>query len=159
MRATTRIVERSTCNRDGVPWLQHAALGGTRVQLASGPDVTYQVAAQPSSPRDARLLALDADEHLIAVDVHSGPTNLPRLRASAAVSSLVLASDVSAGRFRLYANDATDHDGDGLGRRLERAISRVDAVAAAQRSRRSTNASVRATVIATESMTPLKCSG
>jgi hypothetical protein len=47
--------------RDGVPWLQHAALGGTRVQMASGPDVTYQVAAQPSSPHGARLLALELD--------------------------------------------------------------------------------------------------
>lgn len=113
--------------RDGVLWLPRAKLGGARVRMASGSNIVHQVAALPGSPRAATLLALDADQRVIAIDERSGPTGLPRLPGDEHIDSLALAPEgAEPGMFRLYANDSTDRDQDGLGRRLERALSTCD---------------------------------
>jgi hypothetical protein len=113
--------------RDGRLIARRAWAGGTLLVLASGPGLEYRVASTPDGPRAASLWALDADSRLVAMDEHSGPTGLPRLRSSSAVASVLLAVDAErSGRFDVYANDPDDRDGDGLGEKLERALGTCD---------------------------------
>jgi hypothetical protein len=110
--------------RDGKLLLSAAALGGALLQLAVGDDITYLVAATPGAPKQASLWGLDADGGIVAHADTGGPTGLPQLAGSATVASLLLASQ--PGRFHVYANDRDDRDGDGVGRRLERALGLCD---------------------------------
>jgi hypothetical protein len=113
--------------RDGQPWLRRAKVGGAHLRMAVGAQIVHQVAALPGSPRAATLLGLDAEDHVVALDDSSGPTGLPRLSGDQRIASLVLAAEgADRGSFRVYANDPIDRDGDGLGRRLERALSTCD---------------------------------
>jgi hypothetical protein len=114
--------------RDGQLLAAHAAVGGTPVRLSAAPQIVYRVASTPAGPRSALLLALARDGALLALDERSAATGLPSLPSSARVASLMLAPlGAAAGRFSVYANDADDRDGDGLGRRLERALGTCDA--------------------------------
>ena len=113
--------------RDGRLWLPAVAVGGTLLRMRSGPDIVHQVAAAPGGPRAALLVALDRRGHVIGLDETSGPTGLPKLPGRAGIDSLLLASrEARRGPLHVYSNDALDRDGDGLGRRLERAIETCD---------------------------------
>lgn len=111
--------------RDDELWLRRVHAAGARASVRSGPGLTHTVAALPGSPRAAWLLALAGDGALLAFDEHSGPTGLPQLTGDTRIATLLLAAQ-QAGPLRLYANDALDRDGDGLGRRLERALGTCD---------------------------------
>jgi hypothetical protein len=114
--------------RDGRLLAAHAAVGGSFVALSAAAQIVYRVASTPAGPRAALLMALAGDGALLALDEHSGVTSLPSLQSSSQVASLLLAPlGAAAGRFAVYANDADDRDGDGLGRRLERALGTCDA--------------------------------
>jgi hypothetical protein len=113
--------------RDGRVIGRRVSAGGALLALARGPGLEYRVASTPGGPRAATLWALDADSRLLAVDEHSGPTKLPRLRSDRAVSAVLLApGSARPGRFSVYVNDKADADGDGLGRSLERALGTCD---------------------------------
>jgi len=79
--------------------------------------------------------ALDAAGRVLARDDSSGPQGLPKLKAPAGTHALWVAallddasSERSSSRVNVYVNDAlTDRDGDGLGRKLERALGTCDA--------------------------------
>jgi hypothetical protein len=117
-------------DRDGKPWLTRLPLGGVRVNMQSGQGYTHSVAAVPGGGRSARLLALNAQGRLVAVDDNSGATHLPQLAGRDDIAALVLGADQVPGVFNLYANDHTDdRDGDGLGRKLERALGTCDSPA------------------------------
>ena len=110
--------------RDGEPLLRGARFGGAQLTLAAGDDISYLVSATPRASKRASLWGLDADGGIVAHADAGGPTGLPRLAGSAAITSLLMAAD--SGHFNIYANDADDRDGDGVGRRLERALGLCD---------------------------------
>lgn len=113
--------------RDGQPLLRAASLGGALLELAADGGITYLVTATPQAPPTASLWGLDADGGIVAHANAGGPTGLPRLASSPKIRQLLLAPlTAEAGRFNVYANDADDRDGDGVGRRLERALSTCD---------------------------------
>jgi hypothetical protein len=114
--------------RDGKLLDAHAAVGGSALVLTSEPGVVYRVAATPGGPRAALLIALDRAGRMLAFDERGAATGLPSLSSGPDVASLVLATaGRAAGSFHVYANDADDRDGDGLGRKLERAVGTCDA--------------------------------
>jgi hypothetical protein len=110
--------------RDGKPLLHAAPCAGALLDLAAGSDITYLVAATPTAPSAASLWGLDADGGIVAYADAGGPTGLPRLPGSAKMTGLLLAA--ANGQLDVYANDADDRDGDGVGRRLERALGLCD---------------------------------
>jgi hypothetical protein len=110
--------------RDGKPLLRAARFGGALLKLAAGSDITYLVAATPGAPSAASLWGLDADGGIVAYADAGGPTGLPRLPGSAALTELLLSA--ASGQLDVYANDADDRDGDGVGQRLERALRLCD---------------------------------
>lgn len=105
--------------RDGQALLRAASLGGALLKLVAGSGIDYLVAATPDASTSAGLWGLDAEGGIVAYAANGGPTGLPLLAASTAITTLLLAAD---GHFNVYANDADDRDGDGVGRRLERAL-------------------------------------
>ncbi|HEY2736660.1 MAG TPA: hypothetical protein VGI70_21820, partial [Polyangiales bacterium] len=77
-------------------------------------------------PHAALLIGLGRAGEIVAIDEGSGPTGLPSLPSRAAIEQLIIAPLTAAGRVSVYANDADDRDGDGLGRHLERALGLCD---------------------------------
>ena len=114
--------------RDGVQLAEATHAGAATLALATRGVARYQAAAAAGGVRRALLLGFGADGELLALDERSGPTGLPLLAARDGIARLsVAALETAAGRISVYANDATDRDGDGLGRRLERALGSCDA--------------------------------
>lgn len=115
-------------SRDGRLLAPHVEAGGLELTLATDAVAEYQAAAAPGGLRRALLLGLDRDGALLALDEHSGPTGLPKLPAAPGIARLIVGSlEPHAGRISVYANDREDRDGDGVGRRLERALGSCDA--------------------------------
>jgi hypothetical protein len=109
--------------RDGKLLVTGAAFGGALVELAGG-SVDYVVSATPTAAKTASLCGLAADGGIVACARDGGPTGLPRLAGDPAIVLLLLAAD--AGQLNVYANDREDRDGDGVGRKLERALGLCD---------------------------------
>jgi hypothetical protein len=94
----------------------------------SEPGLVYTVTASPGGPRAAVLEAVAADGRVLASDASSGPLGLPKLAIPAGTRFVVLggADHQPRGVLNVYANDAHDEDGDGVGRALERALGTCD---------------------------------
>lgn len=110
--------------RDRRPLQTGARIAGAPRAVAGGKDYAYRVVATPGGPRAAVLYAFDEDGRLLAIAEDGGPLGLPLLSGRADVRALALVAD--RGGAVVYANDAQDRDGDGLGRRLERALGTCD---------------------------------
>ncbi|HEX7478055.1 MAG TPA: hypothetical protein VF331_09635 [Polyangiales bacterium] len=114
-------------------WRDDTRLGGVlrvhgaALRVAHGQGYVYQAVALPGGPRQASLYALDDADHLLAIADGGGPLGLPRLTAHASVHRLLVAAPPSRGPLAVYANDPEDHDGDGLGRKLEAELGTCDA--------------------------------
>jgi hypothetical protein len=103
---------------------------GAELRVPSDRGLVYQVAAAPGGPRACVLIALDARGAELARDEASGPLGMPKLRAPTGTHVLKIEIAAELDRtegVRVYVNDpSADHDGDGLGRELERALGTCD---------------------------------
>ncbi|HKU38779.1 MAG TPA: hypothetical protein VJR89_11550, partial [Polyangiales bacterium] len=108
-----------TLLRDGQTW--HSGVAPARRWVVPAA-ARLQLAAAPGGTLTAELFGVDCAGHLAAFDRASGPTGLPLLDGTGLCSAVAF----GMGRASLYANDADDRDGDGLGRALERELGTCD---------------------------------
>jgi hypothetical protein len=100
------------------------------IRVPSGRGERYQTARVPGGARRVRLIALDAAGRELARDEGRGALGMPELTGLDGVVRLrVVSLDGRPGALRVYANDARDRDGDGLGGQLEAALGSCDALA------------------------------
>jgi hypothetical protein len=100
---------------------------GAELRVPSEAGLIYQVAAAPGGASTCWLLAIDQRGAVLARDRNSGPLGLPKLPAPAGAHTLRVEGEHDA-PVHVYVNDpATDRDGDGLGRELERELRTCDA--------------------------------
>jgi hypothetical protein len=114
--------------RDGRPWLQQI-VPARQLAQPHGPRYVTQVASVPDGARDVTLFGFDDRGRLRAVDRSSGPTGLPRIEGELRGVALVAAGwprTAAQRTVNLYVDDREDHDGDGLGRALERELRTCD---------------------------------